>query len=125
MTYFFDFNFCTIQFNKPYLQGGNQIVAQYKIFSAEPKKYFIIDLCYPKHKLAIECDGDYWHANPEIYNYPNKTQINSINQYLEKNKFLTSKGFKILRFYETDIKQNLQLCTNLIHEELLLRNYVS
>ena len=98
---------------------------QYKIFAIEPKKYFIIDLCYPKHKLAIECDGDYWHTNPKIYDYPNKTQINSVKQDLEKNKFMTSKGFKILRFYETDIKQNLQLCTDLIHEELLLRNYVS
>jgi len=45
--------------------------------------------------LLIECDGNYWH------NYPKGTKRD-----LEKNKIAERNGFNILRFWESQIKNN-------------------
>ena len=36
-----------------------------KQFNVENK--FVCDFAIPLFKVIIECDGDYWHANPKIY----------------------------------------------------------
>src|SRR3989344_1413590 len=57
---------------------------------------FVCDFVLPQYKIVLECDGDYWHVNPKIYdrNSPN----------------LTKKGWKVIRFFESDIKRNISKC---------------
>jgi very-short-patch-repair endonuclease len=51
------------------------------------------DILIPSKKLVIECDGNYWH------NYPYGTEID-----LVRNKELREKGYKVLRFWESEIR---------------------
>jgi very-short-patch-repair endonuclease len=57
------------------------------------------DFLIEKYKLAIECDGDYWHG---------------LTQAIKKDKirdgvFLKA-GYRVARFSETEIKQTRGLC---------------
>ena len=59
-------------------------------------------------KILIECDGDYWHKNPLFY----KKSINVIqrkNKRVDelKNVWAVNNGYKLIRFWENDIKNDL------------------
>ena len=77
---------------------------------------FVCDFAIPSSKLIIECDGDYWHGNPLIYNKNNlnKIQIGKIQRDKFKDKYLKRKGWKVIRFYESDIKNKLINCVDQI-----------
>lgn len=74
----------------------------------KPFGYWIYDFYIPKVKMFIECDGDYWHGNPKIYSKSNlnKIQKNNIANDKRKNDYAKSKKIKMLRFWETTIKNN-------------------
>jgi len=65
----------------------------------------------------IEIYGDFWHANPLIYNakdvvnYPNKPRIAEniwkIDEY--RINYIKRKGFDVLILWETDINKNLNI----------------
>jgi G:T-mismatch repair DNA endonuclease (very short patch repair protein) len=59
--------------------------------------------------VIIETHGDYWHANPKIYNTENSNniQIYNFNRDQIKYKYLKSIGCKLCILWETDIKQNI------------------
>lgn len=63
------------------------------------------DIFIPDLHLVIEADGDYWHGNP--LNYPNPThwQKEQINRDNIRTKELIRKGYKVLRIWETEIKE--------------------
>lgn len=60
---------------------------------------FWIDIAFPAVKLAIECDGDYWHGN--------KRQQSKDRQ---KDHYLRRRGWHVLRLSETEIKTNIDEC---------------
>jgi len=64
----------------------------YRQFGIE---HFIVDFCCWQKKLVIEIDGNI-HNEPEIIKQDQQRQI-----------FLESKGFKILRFKNEEILQNI------------------
>jgi hypothetical protein len=53
----------------------------------------------------IEADGDYWHCNPKFFTTPNNTQQLNINNDFFKNKLAKDKGFLLIRFWESNVKQ--------------------
>ena len=58
-------------------------------------------------KVIIECDGDYWHANPKKYrDYRELNQRQKIQRILDyvRRIELEEKGFRVLRFWEREIK---------------------
>jgi G:T-mismatch repair DNA endonuclease (very short patch repair protein) len=72
--------------------------------------------------ICIFCDGDYWHGNPLLYK-PNdiinagKRKIKVKNKWkYDKNitTILLKKGYKVLRFWETDINTNIDNVVNRI-----------
>jgi hypothetical protein len=86
-------------------------------------KSYIYDFCY-KNKI-IEFNGDFWHANPSIYESSN--EINnflklSVEQIWEKDKiknnFAKNKGYDVLVIWERDYKNNpekeIEKCLNFI-----------
>ena len=81
---------------------------------------FVCDFAIPSHKIVIECDGDYWHANPKIYNRENinKTQKEKLRRDSAKNKHLNKKGWIVLRFFESDIKSNVLNCIDQIKKTI-------
>ena len=59
-----------------------------------------------KPNLIVECDGDYWH------NYPEGLEKDRV-----RDRRLKKAGFKVLRFWEHEIKYNSQNCISKINEE--------
>jgi very-short-patch-repair endonuclease len=59
------------------------------------------------YDVIIECDGDYWHANPKFYPNPREWQKERQKIDIEKNKIAKKNGYEILRFWEDDIQNNL------------------
>jgi G:T-mismatch repair DNA endonuclease (very short patch repair protein) len=59
-------------------------------------------------KIILECDGDWWHGNEEIY--PNLTEAQRCQRELDyiRTKELKEAGFKVIRLWEHEIK-NLDL----------------
>lgn len=86
----------------------------YKIFNCKP------DIVITKHKIAIFCDGDFWHGN-ELDKMPstnskfwhNKIQRN-IERDFENTITLRDGGWIVLRFWESEINSNLKYCINSI-----------
>lgn len=64
------------------------------------------DIFIPSIKTIIECDGDYWHGNPSIF-APDQLNERQKRQKFDddlRNKELISKGYKLIRLWEKDIK---------------------
>lgn len=69
-------------------------------------KYF--DLCIPAYRLLIEANGDYWHGNPAVYDESglDRTQLASRERDRVKTRLAAQKGYRLLFFWERDIKAN-------------------
>lgn len=81
------------------------------------------DIVITKHKIAIFCDSDYWHG----YDWENRNQrIKSNREYwipkIERNiardkqvnEMLATQGWKVLRFWEWQIRKHLDGCVETI-----------
>lgn len=97
---------------------GEDFIHQYKL-----NEKFFVDFIFPKEKVIVECDGDYWHANPK--KYANKTlneaQQNTAKVDKSKNAYISkldNSSWKLLRFWETDIKKNASNCVDKIEDAL-------
>lgn len=92
---------------------------QYKIFDCHP------DIVITKYKIAIFCDGDFWHGknykehkikhNSEFWD--NKIRRN-IERDLENTIMLRDNGWTVFRFWETDIKKDLDMCVKMVLREI-------
>ncbi|MDP1695700.1 MAG: DUF559 domain-containing protein [archaeon] len=94
---------------------GIKFIHQYPIDNK-----FVCDFAIPEFKIMIECDGDYWHANPRIYNKNNLNQIQKRKVQTDKFKdiYLSKKGWKVLRFFESDIKKSIANCISSIEKTI-------
>jgi DNA mismatch endonuclease (patch repair protein) len=84
------------------------------------------DIAITKFKLAIFIDGEFWHGhNWEIKKGKIKTNqafwIPKIERNMERdvenNEALNSLGFKVIRFWEHEVKKNLQGCVDKILQQ--------
>ncbi len=99
---------------------------RYRInYSALPGKP---DIAITKYKIAIFCDGEFWHGKDWKIK---KQRINSNRDYwlpkIEKNilrdsdvdKKLFALGWRVLRFWGTDIQKNLEDCVSDVQDTIL------
>lgn len=65
------------------------------------------DFKIKREKIIIEVDGDYWHGNPNTDNH-----VSFVNKVIENDKLkedlAISKGYVVIRLWESDIKNNQQ-----------------
>jgi very-short-patch-repair endonuclease len=69
----------------------------------------IYDFYLPNCNTLIEVDGDFWHCNPNTkFKLPEykSQEINIINDEI-KNNWALDNGYKLLRFWESDINNNI------------------
>jgi very-short-patch-repair endonuclease len=74
--------------------------------------YFQFDFGIKDKRILIEVDGDYWHGNPAFYNnigcegkkILNSIQLKNIKRDLDKNMFAEKNNLKIIRIWESQIK---------------------
>lgn len=79
------------------------------------------DLAIDKYRLAIFVDGDFWHGYQWEHRKP-KTNTQfwwpKIERNKQRDKFvnqqLTEMGYTVMRFWEHEIRQNLDACINQI-----------
>ncbi len=84
---------------------------------------FMCDFVFLKQKIVIECGGDFWHANPETYagKELKQAQLNTLKKDKAKNAYISKfdKGsWKLLRFWECDIKKDVSKCVDKIEKYL-------
>ncbi len=105
-----------------------EIKLRKELFSSGVKGYRIHakiigkpDIIFSKQKVAVFIDGCFWHKCPRCYKEPqahnkfwsekiktNKIRDRKINSQLKK------EGWRVLRFWEHEIKNNLSSCVNKI-----------
>ena len=68
----------------------------------------------PKYKVVVQCDGDWWHGNPNIYNQSNLAKIpqNNMRRDNLQDFQLHEEGWHVIRFWESDIKDNVAHCVD-------------
>ncbi len=79
------------------------------------------DICIKKYKIAIFCDGDFWHGKDFSDNqfktnkkfWDNKIKRNK-ERDLETTIKLRDNGWTVLRFWESEIKDSLANCVKVI-----------
>lgn len=81
--------------------------------------FYSLDNYLLDYNLSIEVMGDYWHANPKIYNENglkiNKIQVKDIIRDKKKKTYIHNHlNSKILYLWESDIKNRPDVCEKLI-----------
>ncbi|MHA1912430.1 MAG: DUF559 domain-containing protein, partial [Candidatus Kariarchaeaceae archaeon] len=89
---------------------------------------FVGDVVFPNHKVVVECDGCYWHGCKQCKPWLNKeikdTRIlRNIERGKRKDGVLKQEGWMVLRFWEHEIKENVEGCVDKI-ELCLLRKRI-
>ena len=82
------------------------------------------DFAIPSRKVAIFCDGDFWHG----YNYRNGKKPtrgywrNKIEGNMSRDRRVSQRlryhGWSVLRFWEHDLKKRSELCARKIKKKL-------
>lgn len=82
------------------------------------------DIVLPGKKIAIFCDGDFWHGKnfkKEKKGYKEfwvKKIRGNIKRDSLVNATLEKEGWKVLRFWKTEILGNPQKCTNKVKKSI-------
>lgn len=87
-------------------------------YSAQKKvstKYY--DFYLPEYNLLIEVDGDYYHAKDREKQLNAMQKKNILNDH-KKNLIAESKGFNMIRFWESTIKNKTLTVLKDLKEEL-------
>ncbi len=71
---------------------------------------FVVDAYYPDQRIVVQFDGDYWHGHPENFPQPDKRQKTRMKLDRSQDAYMRKCGYTIIRFWETDINQNLENC---------------
>jgi very-short-patch-repair endonuclease len=81
------------------------IDAERQYYVSEGKTHYILDFAVfcKEGSIDTECDGDSWHSQPD--------RIVSDN---ERDNFLTSKGWSVLRFSSKQINEEMPYCIDTI-----------
>lgn len=106
-----------VSLRKALWQKGIRYRKNYKQLIGKP------DIVLTKHRIAIFCDSDYWHG----YDWENQNvKIKSNREYwipkiernMERDKKvsaqLESDGWKVIRFWEWQIKKHLDECVDVV-----------
>lgn len=71
-------------------------------------KYFSCDFAFPQQKIAIECQGTFFHIDPRIY--PNgpicAVQRRNFGRDKVKREYLEKHGWKLIEIWETEINDD-------------------
>lgn len=68
------------------------------------KNKYRCDIFIPSMNLIIECDGDYWHGNTQIFKKLSENQKKQKIKDDKRTKQLLEKGYRVLRLWEDNIK---------------------
>jgi very-short-patch-repair endonuclease/transposase len=82
-----------------------------EIFFQYPLQRYICDFVDPERKIVYQVNGDFWHANPILYDSKNlnKIQLNNVRHDRNREQYLKSKGYTVCILWESEIYWNVPL----------------
>jgi very-short-patch-repair endonuclease len=83
-----------------------------------PLDYYTVDFLLESPRVVIQADGDYWHANPALYPKPTRSQQNRRRLDASCDSFLRAQGYRVLRFWESDLEAHPENCLKVLQETL-------
>ncbi len=97
------------------------------------------DIVFSRAKIVVFCDGDYWHGhNWALRGYASlEEELTRYGEYWQKkirrnverdvknNQLLNEAGWMVIRFWESDIKADVEKCADHVHSEYSKRVYGS
>jgi len=104
---------------------GLRYRVNFKILYGKP------DIVFTKARIAVFCDGDFWHGNnwairglpsldAELEKYTEYWSLKILNN-IERDKKVTfnleTGGWTVLRFWESDIKEDVKKCADAIESK--------
>ena len=105
------------------------ILKKYNIHYIPQYKYTIgfMDFCIPDSNLAIFVDGTYWHADPRIFKAEDILFFGKSAEWvwkkdLRQTNYLKSQGYMVLRFWEKEIRENIDGCMEVIIQAMREKN---
>ena len=88
------------------------------------------DIVFVGEKIAVFCDSEFWHGKnweerKHDFKSNRKFWIKKIERNIERdnevNSMLREMGWKVIRFWGSDIKKNIVECVKIIKSELKQR----
>ena len=121
-----------LKLRKALWREGLRYRVNYKKLPGKP------DIVFTKWKVAVFCDGDFWHGHnwairgqkslqEELSGYSQYWKdkiLRNIERDEENNKALIALGWTVVRIWESDIKNDLDGCVKTI-KELLFEQKIS
>lgn len=87
-----------VKMEEELLRRGIDFEQEYSVGSR-----YLVDFYLPQFNIVVECDGDYWHTIPKVF-----------EKDLRKDAYLISQGYEVVRFYETQINLSVESCVDII-----------
>lgn len=84
------------------------LFAQYQVKLAGQQQPYLLDFAYPEIGVGLELDGSVWHDREDF-----------IRRDQERDMKLASVGWRILRFKEDAIDDNIEQVRGIIHENIV------
>lgn len=86
------------------------------------------DIVLTKAKIAVFCDGDFWHGHnwvlrgmssleEELSKYSDFWRdkiLRNVKHDVDITELLEQQGWKVIRFWESDIKDNVEKCVEIV-----------
>ena len=101
-------------------------IMRYK-YEMYPKMFGNPDFILPRKRIAIFCDGDFWHG----YRYREKKKLGkkfwrdkierNMRRDIRVSRKLRREGWSVLRFWEHDIEKDPEKCVRRIKSKYRLR----
>ena len=89
------------------------------------------DIVFRRHKIAVFIDSDFWHGRPGMFQMPKTNREyweDKITRNRERDRVVTAeleqKGWRVLRYWEKDIKDDLSGIMESIVDELRCEHLV-
>jgi len=82
------------------------------------------DIVFTKYKIAIFCDGDFWHGKDfdEWKGRLTPHWLDKIQKNIERDRrndlTLLNQGWHIYHFWESEILDNVERCGNIVRKKL-------
>lgn len=97
---------------------GRDFLHQFKFYDK-----FMCDFVFPKQRVVVECDGDFWHANPSKYAGKPLKQAQKRTLGMDKSKDAYIKkvddgSWTLVHLWESDIKKEVKACVDKIEKVL-------
>ena len=88
------------------------------------------DIVFRKQKVAIFCDSEFWHGKKYLNGEKFKTNARfwetkikrNIGRDKEVNESLKSEGWTVLRFWDIEIRKNIDFCVEDVIGKLIKKD---